>query len=406
MNTDYKDIPEGWRLSKVGQEFKICNNLREPLSEEERASLKGPYPYYGPTKPVDFLNHFRVEGTYALIGEDGDHFLKYSDQAMTQLVSGRFNVNNHAHIVQGSPDCLTEWFYTFFRHRSLAPFLTRQGAGRYKLNKAALEKIPILVPPKAEQKKIHNIITNWDRAINLIEQLSATKQKRRTWFTQHLLNGKCRLPGFQMNDKWREIPFGSMPVDWEYPQIGEFAKENTERNGNITGLPVLSCTKYQGLIDSITYFGKRIFSEDLSNYKIVRRGQFAYATNHIDEGSIGYQNSYDAALISPIYTVFETDETIDDEFLLLVLKSKTYLHIFSANTSASVDRRGSLRWRDFAKIHVPRPSIKEQQAIVKVIKTADRELELLYSQLDSLKMQKKGLMQKLLTGKIRVKISE
>lgn len=337
-----------------------------------------------------------------MIGEDGDHFLKYGDQDMTQLVSGRFNVNNHAHIVKGGSVCSTEWFFTFFRHRSIAPFLTRQGAGRFKLNKAALEKIPMLVPPEEEQTEIHSIITNWDRSITLIERLIAAKQERRTWLTQQLLTGKRRLAGFESSQELRKTPFGCLPTDWAYPRIGAVAKEASERNGEEEGRPVLSCTKHKGLVDSLAYFGKQIFSEDLSNYKVVRKNQFAYATNHIDEGSIGYQNAYEEALISPIYTVFQTDETIDDRFLFLVMKTETYRHIFASNTSASVDRRGSLRWSDFAKIHIPLPSIEEQQAIVRVIETADRELDLLRVQLDALREQKKGLMQQLLTGKLRV----
>lgn len=402
MNTHFSDIPHGWKLSTVGQECNICNNLREPLSEEERSRLKGTYPYYGPTKVVDFLNHFRVEGTYALIGEDGDHFLKYNSQNMTQLVSGRFNVNNHAHVVQGRNDCSTEWFYTFFRHRCLSPFLTRQGAGRYKLNKAALEQLPILIPSKMEQEKIHSIIVGWDQAVNLTESLISAKLESRMWLLQQLLTGRRRLQG-QNGKMFRKTPFGLLPADWDYPKIGEVAKESSKRNGNGTGRPVLSCTKYQGLVDSLEYFGKRIFSDDLSTYKVVRRGQFAYATNHIDEGSIGYQSRYDEALISPIYTVFETASRIDDRFLLLVLKTETYRHIFSSNTSASVDRRGSLRWSDFSKIHIPCPQIEEQKAIVKVFETVDRELGLLRLQLDALREQKKGLMQQLLTGRVRVK---
>ncbi|MEW8309706.1 MAG: restriction endonuclease subunit S, partial [gamma proteobacterium symbiont of Ctena orbiculata] len=71
--------------------------------------------------------------------------------------------------------------------------------------------------------------------------------------------------------------------------------------------------------------------------------------------------------------------------------------------SASVDRRGSLRWKEFSKIHVPVPSLDEQRAIVEVFDYCDRELKLLGQQLDAFKEQKKGLMQQLLTGKVRVK---
>jgi type I restriction enzyme S subunit len=262
----------------------------------------------------------------------------------------------------------------------------------------------IYKPKLEEQKEIARIINIEDLYIGLTECLIAAKLERRLWLMQQLLTGMRRLPGFVHSRAHRKTPFGLLPVDWTYPRIGEIAKEISERNGDDTAHPVLSCTKHQGLVDSLAYFGKRIFSEDLSNYKLVRKGQFAYATNHIDEGSIGYQDAYDEALISPIYTVFQTDDTVDDRFLFLVLKTKTYRHIFASNTSASVDRRGSLRWSDFAKIHVPRPSIEEQQAIIKVIDTAGRELDLLRSQLTALREQKKGLMQQLLTGKLRVKV--
>jgi type I restriction enzyme S subunit len=152
------------------------------------------------------------------------------------------------------------------------------------------------------------------------------------------------------------------------------------------------------------YFGKQIFSKDLSTYKVVHRGQFAYATNHIEEGSIGYQDLHDAAVISPMYTVFEAGKKIDDRFLFLLLKTELYRHIFEVNTSASVDRRGSLRWPDFSRIHIPLPSLEEQRAIVKVIEVADRELDRLKAKADALRQQKKGLMQQLLTGKKRVRV--
>ena len=137
--TGYKHSPLGpipidWEVMTVGEAFNICNNLRFPISEEERRNMQGEYPYYGPTKIQDYINEYRVEGKFALIGEDGDHFLKWKDLPMTLLIEGKFNVNNHAHLVQGKKN-LTEWFFYFFNHRELTPYLTRQGAGRYKLTK-------------------------------------------------------------------------------------------------------------------------------------------------------------------------------------------------------------------------------------------------------------------------------
>ncbi|EHU4916804.1 restriction endonuclease subunit S [Vibrio vulnificus] len=146
----------GWVVKKLGEVVKINNNRRKPISESERAKVIGDHPYYGPTGIVDSINEFAFDGTYALIGEDGDHFLKYRFLPMTQFVSGKFNVNNHAHVISGSEVCSTKWFFYFFYHAWIYKYLTRQGAGRYKLTKQTLEKIDIALPPIDEMNTLIN----------------------------------------------------------------------------------------------------------------------------------------------------------------------------------------------------------------------------------------------------------
>ena len=280
-------------------------------------------------------------------------------------------------------------------------------SGGTKVKHSSPEKIKNVLwrfPPFGEQSNIVKILNQWDCSIGLIDRLIVEKQLRRKGFMQQLLTGKRRLPGFRKIQQIRSTKWGDFPADWGYPRIAEIAKHVSIKNKKGDSFPVLSCTKHQGLIESLEYFGKQIFSKDLSTYKVVRRGQFAYATNHLEEGSIGYQNLHDRALISPMYTVFEADNNIDDRFLFLLLKTELYRHIFQVNTSASVDRRGSLRWPEFSRLHVPLPSLDEQRAIVNVIEVADRELELLQTKAKALREQRKGLMQQLLTGKKRLKV--
>jgi type I restriction enzyme S subunit len=276
--------------------------------------------------------------------------------------------------------------------------------GMPKINREDLNSLWVICPSESEQVAIYKTLSKWDQAIDPTEQLIAEKRLRRKGLIQQLLTGKRRLPGFKKLSDVRQTRYGCYPLDWGYQRIGEVAKHVSTKNQDGTTLPVLSCTKHRGLVDSMEYFGKQIFSKDLSTYKVVHRGQFAYATNHIEEGSIGYQDLHDAAVISPMYTVFEAGKKIDDRFLFLLLKTELYRHIFEVNTSASVDRRGSLRWPDFSRIHIPLPSLEEQRAIVKVIEVADRELDRLKAKADALRQQKKGLMQQLLTGKKRVRV--
>jgi type I restriction enzyme S subunit len=205
---------------------------------------------------------------------------------------------------------------------------------------------------------------------------------------QQLLTGKKRLPGFR--------------GEWTLIHISDVSKEVSIKNKEDKEIPVLSCTKYDGLVPSLEYFGRKIFADDLTTYKVVPKNHFAYATNHIEEGSIGYQDNFDEALISPMYTVFKTDTSINDWFFYKLLKSYRCVYEYQAWMEGSIDRRGGLRWDSFSKIKVSIPPIEEQTAIAKVIQIADKEINLLKTKLEKLKEQKRGLMRVLLTGRKRL----
>nr|VFK30877.1 MAG: Restriction endonuclease S subunit [Candidatus Kentron sp. MB]VFK33361.1 MAG: Restriction endonuclease S subunit [Candidatus Kentron sp. MB]VFK76135.1 MAG: Restriction endonuclease S subunit [Candidatus Kentron sp. MB] len=274
-------------------------------------------------------------------------------------------------------------------------------------------RIMVWLPKISEQRKIAALLSQWDRAILLQERLITAKNRKRQGLAQQLLSGKKRFPRFIRPEKTRaptmdqtkasqttrehRAPYpGAYPDDWEYPRIGEIAHQVTEKNRQGEAFPILSCTKHWGLVDSARYFGGRPIKKDLSTYKLIRRGVFVYATNHIEEGSIGYQDLHDQALVSPMYTAFRTCDRVYDQFLYLILKTERYRRIFAIKTNASVDRRGGLRWKEFTGIRIPLPSREEQQHISRVFTSLDREIHLLQQQLTALRRQKKGLMQKLL----------
>ena len=250
-------------------------------------------------------------------------------------------------------------------------------------------KFKHLIPFLEEQQKIASILGTWDHAIFINEKLVNELSLRNKGLAQQLLTGEKRLHGFD--------------EDWKNLRISDIAKQQTIINKDDLEIEVLSCTKYDGLVRSLEYFGRQVFGDDLSKYKVVPKGSFAYATNHIEEGSIGYQNLMDKGLVSPMYTVFKTKSEINDEFFFRLLKIDRMIYAYQSNTSGSIARRGGLRWNDFSTLHISIPSQKEQAAINSVLSEADMELKLYQQQLDTLKEQKKGLMQKLLTGDIRVK---
>jgi type I restriction enzyme S subunit len=264
------------------------------------------------------------------------------------------------------------------------------GATINSINGSDFKKFSVPIPTENERLKIVSILSTWDEAIAATKNLITQTKKRNQGLAQLLITGKKRLKGF--DGKWERL------------KISDFSNDISLKNKEDKDLIVLSCTKHHGLVPSLEYFGRKIYSENLDTYKIVARNCFAYATNHIEEGSIGYQDKYDSALISPMYTVFKTNEKINDSFLYKVLKSHAYIHEYQKRMEGSIDRRGGLRWDEFSKIKVSVPSLEEQKAINEILEIANQELKTLEQKLKSLVAEKKGLMQKLLTGEIRVKI--
>jgi type I restriction enzyme S subunit len=253
-----------------------------------------------------------------------------------------------------------------------------------------LETVKFALPSLPEQKVIARALFIWDEAIAKTHQLIARLQQRNKGLVQQLLTGKKRVKIFK--EKWKKL------------HIIDVAKEVSLKNRDNKILTVMSCTKYDGLVPSLEYFGRRVFGSDTSTYKVVPLNHFAYATNHIEEGSIGYQNSFKEALISPMYTVFKTNNQVHDNFLYKLLKSHHYIHEYNKHMEGSIDRRGGLRWDAFSKIVVHLPEIDEQIAIASFLSYTEQEINLYEQKLTALQQQKKALMQKLLTGEIRVKI--
>ncbi len=393
MQARIRDVPDNWSFSYVGSIFNIRNNLRKPISEEEREKNLGAFPYYGPTKIQGYIGTFEQDGSFALIGEDGDHFLKYEVQSMTQLVDGKCTVNNHAHIIEGTNKATREWFYYYFMHRDIFSFLSRQGAGRYKLNKASLEKIPLLVPPISEQKEIAKILSTWDKAISTTEQLLANSQQQKKALMQQLLTGQKRLldnNGVRFSGEWRWL------------KACELFKTISRKNNSETE-ELLAVTQDQGVLPR-SMLERRVVMPDGSTqgYKLVVPGNFIISLRSF-QGGLEYSNY--RGLVSPAYTVLEPIRLIDDEFYKQYYKSYDFIGHLAVAVIGIRDGK-QISYEDFSFLKLPYPSLEEQQKIAVVLSTADQDISALQHKLDAIKQEKKALMQQLLTGKRRVKVEE
>ena len=381
INTDYKNsplglIPSDWEVKELGSIVKVKHG-RDQKSIEV---VNGIYPILATGGEIGRTNTALYSKPSVLIGRKGTiDKPKYMDTPFWTV--------DTLFYTEISNEVLPLWLY--FKFETINWYFYNEASGVPSLSASTISKIKFPLPPLPEQKAIAQVLSTADAAIHTTEKLIAQKELQKKWLMQQLLTGKKRLKGF--GGEWKEI------------HIKDISKEVSIRNKTDKQLTVLSCTKYDGLVHSLEYWGRKIFSDDISTYKIVPKNHFAYATNHIEEGSIGYQNILDEALISPMYTVFKTDSSINDDFFYKLLKSHPLVYQYQNRMEGSIDRRGGLRWDAFSIIKIKLPKIEEQTAIAQVLQVADKEIQLLKEKSDKLKEQKKGLMQVLLTGKKRLK---
>lgn len=266
------------------------------------------------------------------------------------------------------------------------------GAIRYNIGQEDIAKTLIALPPLPEQQKIAEILSTLDAAIETQNQLIQQLELRKRGLMQQLLTGKLRL---------RSASGERFEGDNLHKKLKPFLTELSVRNNKNQVLNVLSVTNSYGFISQKEQFERVVASADLSNYKIVRKGQFAFNPSRVNVGSLDLLRKNDKGILSPMYIVFETDKKqLNEVFLYYHLKSDNFIRRIPMYVQGSV--RDSLSFDGLCSMKFFIPSLPEQTAIAEVLSSTDNQIELEKQKLDALRNQKKGLMQVLLSGKVRV----
>lgn len=254
-----------------------------------------------------------------------------------------------------------------------------------KIQKGSFLKLPVLLPPLPEQQKIADILGTWDEALEKLDALIAAKARRKQALMQQLLTGHRRLPGFS--------------APWAKSKLGDLFLNRTENNR--LDLRLLSITADQGVVSRDTLTKRDTSSEDKSKYLRIAPGDIGYNTMRMWQGVSAL--SAMEGIVSPAYTILTPTPRIDGKFAAHFFKLPHTISLFHRHSQGLVDDTLNLKYPTFAKIEVTSPSdVTEQRAIAAVLDTADAALRLLRQQRTALDHQKRGLMQQLLTGKVRV----
>jgi type I restriction enzyme, S subunit len=271
------------------------------------------------------------------------------------------------------------------------------GSALQEISIGVLRKIPVVLPKLVEeQRAISSTLLTWDKAIDKTNQLIAAKEQRKKWLMQQLLSGRERLKGFG-NAKWEKFSYDQVlkevyrPVKWNDKDLYKLLSVR-RRSGGIFLREAL--------------FGHQIKVKDLRN---VQTGDFLFSKMQIVHGASALvTKEFDGAKISASYiaVVAKDPKVLQLEFLNWYSKLPYFYHQTYISSYGVTIEKMTFQFDYFLQLSLSLPSIAEQKAIANVLETADKEINLLKQKLEAYKEQKKGLMQVLLTGKVRLKVKQ
>ena len=270
-----------------------------------------------------------------------------------------------------------------------------QGTSIKGFVKEDLSNLQIPLPPLKEQEKIAEILTTWDEAITKQTELLEAKELQKKALMQKLLSGEVRFDGF--SDKWKEVRIDKL---FDFKKGQELSKEKLEKNG------IFECILYGELYTT--------YSEVISEIKSktnIKEG----IKSKIDDILIPASTTTSAIDLAIASTIQKDNVLIGGDINILRKKTNNINGEFISKYLTHIKKMEIAKYaqgitiihlysKDFKHLKIQLPSLPEQQKIAEVLSLADDEINLLKNELEELKLQKKALMQKLLTGEVRVKV--
>ncbi len=264
------------------------------------------------------------------------------------------------------------------------------GTTRMELSISILKHVRIPLPPTlAEQEAIAEVLSDADALIESLEQLLGKKRLLKQGAMQELLTGKKRLPGFEINPGYKQTEVGVIPEDWDLDYIENLAHittggRNTQDRIDDGQYPFFVRSQTAERINSYSYDGEAVLTagDGVGTGKV-----FHYITGKFD----AHQR---------VYRISDFNERVNGYFFFLYFSSRFYNRIMQMTAKSSVD---SVRREMIARMLIPLPPTKaEQEAIATILSDMDAEIVALETKLTKSRQLKQGMMQELLTGKIRL----
>lgn len=397
-------IPEEWDSVKIEDTAKLCSGQHLSKEEYSESPHTNDLPYFtGPTDIVESIDYVTkwaspnqkvaIKGEL-LITVKGSGAGRVDIMKLESAILGRQLMALSAK--KGSNLFIFYWLIKKGKRLAVLSF----GNMIPGLSRRDILTFKIPLPPLPEQRAIARIVSTWDAAIDKLGQLISKKQALKKGLMQQLLSGRVRFPEFVPPGgiRYKETKVGVVPEDWEVVKAGEIF-ERVSKKGQSGEL--LAVTQEEGVIPR-SHLERRVVmpSGSTEGYKLVEPGNFIISLRSF-QGGLEY-SAY-RGLVSPAYNIITYNpNSVSSTFFRYYFKSYCFIERLSSAVIGIRDGK-QISYPDFKRQLIPLPGYKEQKAIGAFLKKADQEIKNLENQRVNLETQKKGLMQQLLTGAVRVK---
>ena len=382
--------PSDWKEYKINDVAHIFDNLRIPVTKNQRKA--GNIPYYGANGIQDYVSGYTHDGEFVLIAEDGANDLQNYPVTYT---SGKIWVNNHAHVLAGvNSKADTRFLAYLLKTVDFSAVLV--GGTRAKLNGKTLKNIEVTLPERLnEQQTIASVLSDFDEHIDNLSELIEKKKAIRDGALEDLVTGRTRLDGFS--------------GEWESQTINDFIK--IKRGASPRPIESYLTINTDGVnwikIGDAPRYGKYIEStKERIAPSGANRSVMVFPDDFLLSNSMSFGRPYILKVKGCIHDgwlrLYDFQEKADKDFLFYLLSTQNVQSQYIEAASGSGVQ--NLNKDVVGEVKVVLPSLTEQQAIAQVLSAMDEEIESLEVEKEKMLQIKEGAMDDLLTGRVRLKV--
>jgi type I restriction enzyme, S subunit len=403
---------EGWKVATIEECCEILDSKRIPVNAEERESRIGEIPYYGANGLQGYIDDYIFKEDLILIAEDGGCFDEFAIRAIAYKISGKSWVNNHAHVLKAKQYYSQNFIFYSLEHKDIQSFIV--GGTRAKLNQTALRSIQLSLPDKIEeQTQIAAILSTIDLAITQTEAIIAKQQRIKTGLMQDLLtkgideNGNIRS---EATHEFKDSAIGRIPVEWKVENLNDLILEITSGSRGWAKF----YSEEGALFLRIGNLTRNNINLELDELKFVKPPKTAEGKrSSVQLGDILISITADLGIIAAIpdnlgeayvnqhIALIRVDELrINPRFLAHFLAGDKGQDQFEKFNESGA--KAGLNLPTVGRLNIPLTNLPEQDKICSYLDSMDEYIAKLLIDVQKLHREKTGLMQDLLTGKVRV----